>query len=1125
MNTLSIHSFFWNLFFALFLEVTVAQGGQYYIDFQAGNDTNSGTSSGAAWKTIPGTRNPANTADVATRWGTTFSSTLKVPAGTVFKLKSGTICGTNNGCGMVNVSSAYYSTGATFANSILFQRDPTWGSGSVVFDGNGVTLGSGTGWGLLHVTVGGISFDGVVGVSDLYDGIIVKNSDRIGISYYANSLTEGGTVQFVKFFACGKIYNATSTTASEGHLFVKYHRNGMVNTCMFDGNGNYHNGFAVSSDNRVTDYTVSNCVAKSMTGSDVLDCGIGFKAQNSVVTWINCTSYNNDKGFDLGENGGDSSFPINYKLIGCLSCSNQFGINLSGPDPGVQWPAGITFSLINCVVYGNVQIGSKIYAGPYNLYMVHNVYDGNDTNLKVGPDGLDDGVKPINAYLYNNVFYKGISMNILGGAWGGTPALSYTLNADYNSYIQRASEYFCRWSYWNTMPPSGVNKYDFSYGANGPGHASGYWYNFYGANATDQPTNGCTGHYHCDAHSKGTGATDLTLPPFANVTGHDYRLTANYAGVNLSQFPWYVPEMGVDRAGVTRTAWDIGVFESAATTTAASILVTPGSQSFGSITVGTTTDRTFTVQNTGGGTLSGSASVAAPFSVVAGSSYSLGAGLSQIVTVRYSPTTSGPNSQSVSFTGGAGASAPLSGTAAILPAISVTPGSQSFGPITVGTTTDRTFTVQNTGGGTLSGSASVAAPFSVVAGSSYSLGAGLSQIVTVRYSPTTSGTNAQSVSFTGGAGASAPVSGTAAILPAISVTPGSQGFGSINVGMTADRTFAVQNTGGGTLSGSANVAAPFSVVAGGSYSLGAGQSQAVTVRYYPAIAGTNIQTVTFTGGGGASATVNGAAWVPPIVSAITQSVADVDTNTPGLQVFAGSVIQYSGTASDAIGNPIIWQWICSVNDGAETVLQSGTGAVNSISYYYTENTVSNTYIWKLRVSNGQTVVESNLTVGVISPSVAVTQLSFPAISGAISAPFGTVTNSYIFQQLETVDPATAGRAAYTFAIIFEGDYIIQGIVNASSEVANSFLVNIDAEPQYPTMIWDIPVTMGFERRVVSWRGNGTFNNNQFVPKIFTLSQGIHQLIIRGSEANVKLERINIVSLPSAPGNLRILPQP
>ena len=419
----------------------------------------------------------------------------------------------------------------------------------------------------------------------------------------------------------------------------------------------------------------------------------------------------------------------------------------------------------------------------------------------------------------------------------------------------------------------------------------------------------------------------------------------------------------------------------------------------------------------------------------------------------------------------------------------------------------------------------MAAPFSVVAGSSYSLGAGLSQIVTVRYSPTTSGTNAQSVSFTGGAGASAPVSGTAAILPAISVTPGSQGFGSINVGMTADRTFAVQNTGGGTLSGSANVAAPFSVVAGGSYSLGAGQSQAVTVRYYPAIAGTNIQTVTFTGGGGASATVNGAAWVPPIVSAITQSVADVDTNTPGLQVFAGSVIQYSGTASDAIGNPIIWQWICSVNDGAETVLQSGTGAVNSISYYYTENTVSNTYIWKLRVSNGQTVVESNLTVGVISPSVAVTQLSFPAISGAISAPFGTVTNSYIFQQLETVDPATAGRAAYTFAIIFEGDYIIQGIVNASSEVANSFLVNIDAEPQYPTMIWDIPVTMGFERRVVSWRGNGTFNNNQFVPKIFTLSQGIHQLIIRGSEANVKLERINIVSLPSAPGNLRILPQP
>src|SRR6267143_1395196 len=54
-------------------------------------------------------------------------------------------------------------------------------------------------------------------------------------------------------------------------------------------------------------------------------------------------------------------------------------------------------------------------------------------------------------------------------------------------------------------------------------------------------------------------------------------------------------------------------------------------------------------------------------------------------------------------------------------------------------------------------------------------------------------------------------------------------FGTVNIGSFADRTFTVQNTGGGTVSGTASVPAPFSVVSGGSFSLvGAGATQAVT---------------------------------------------------------------------------------------------------------------------------------------------------------------------------------------------------------------------------------------------------------------------------------------------------------
>jgi len=51
--------------------------------------------------------------------------------------------------------------------------------------------------------------------------------------------------------------------------------------------------------------------------------------------------------------------------------------------------------------------------------------------------------------------------------------------------------------------------------------------------------------------------------------------------------------------------------------------------------------------------------VPTPFSVVSGGTYSLGAGASQVVTVRYSPTVVATNNQTVTFTGGAGATRPV----------------------------------------------------------------------------------------------------------------------------------------------------------------------------------------------------------------------------------------------------------------------------------------------------------------------------------------------------------------------------------------------------------------------------------------------------------------------------------
>lgn len=144
----------------------------------------------------------------------------------------------------------------------------------------------------------------------------------------------------------------------------------------------------------------------------------------------------------------------------------------------------------------------------------------------------------------------------------------------------------------------------------------------------------------------------------------------------------------------------------------------------------------------------------------------------------------------------------------------------------------------------------------------------------------------------------------------------------------------------------------------------------------------------------------------------------------------------------------------------------------------------------------------------ISLPVAPGSVYIPAPSGIVDAPF-LIAGTNIYQPLETgiID---GGRAEYPFTVTRTGDYLLQTTVNAPNNGANSFFVNIDAEPQDPYMIWDIPVTTGFGQRIVSWRGNGTFDADQFVPKVFNLSQGAHQLIIRGREVNTLLQDVAIL---------------
>src|SRR5256886_701755 len=72
----------------------------------------------------------------------------------------------------------------------------------------------------------------------------------------------------------------------------------------------------------------------------------------------------------------------------------------------------------------------------------------------------------------------------------------------------------------------------------------------------------------------------------------------------------------------------------------------------------------------------------------------------------------------------------------------------NFGTVAVGSSADQAFTVSNSAGGTVSGTASTSAPFSIVSGGSFSLaGLGPSQPVTVRFRPTTAATASVNLNF------------------------------------------------------------------------------------------------------------------------------------------------------------------------------------------------------------------------------------------------------------------------------------------------------------------------------------------------------------------------------------------
>jgi hypothetical protein len=268
--------------------------------------------------------------------------------------------------------------------------------------------------------------------------------------------------------------------------------------------------------------------------------------------------------------------------------------------------------------------------------------------------------------------------------------------------------------------------------------------------------------------------------------------------------------------------------------------LSPSSLDFGTVAMGSYADRTFTLTNTGCDPLNGEIIEFCPdFSIVSGGGpYALNPGDALTVTVRFTPATCGTTSCTVETISPTCTDVVCTGTGGGA-SCSMPSGYMMFGSVDVGFYQDMDFTFSNTGCATLSGFISETCPdFSIVAGGgSYALPPGTSRTVTVRFQPTSAGTQDCYLEMGNGACSDLLFRGTG-VMTSCDVTPTLLWFGSANQGTNVDRSFTITNSGAGTVNGVVEEEVPpcssYSIVSGaGSYSLGPGASRTVTVRFNP----------------------------------------------------------------------------------------------------------------------------------------------------------------------------------------------------------------------------------------------------------------------------------------------------
>jgi hypothetical protein len=281
----------------------------------------------------------------------------------------------------------------------------------------------------------------------------------------------------------------------------------------------------------------------------------------------------------------------------------------------------------------------------------------------------------------------------------------------------------------------------------------------------------------------------------------------------------------------------------------AAIVATPGSVSFGNVTVGSSGSQSVTLTNSGAGAISISQAAAsgAGFSISGLSPMTLNAGQTTTLTAKFAPTATGSATGAVTITSNASNPTLIVSLVGVgtQPHLAANPFAVSFGSLAVGNSSLISVTLTNTGTGSVaisSGSVS-GAGFSMSGLSATTLNAGQSTSFNVKFAPTAAGAATGGVSITSDAPGSPlaiPLSGTGTqSQPGLSISPTNVPFGNIAVGSNSSQNITLTNSGNAVvnITGATASGAGFGLSGLGAQSINPGARVTFAATFAPTTAG------------------------------------------------------------------------------------------------------------------------------------------------------------------------------------------------------------------------------------------------------------------------------------------------